>query len=563
MTPICLVTGFSAGKRKFHNKALQLVKLPDGTHTLDPAYDRDIALVHGRYVVELGTSDHLLVNSGTLADGPYEFQLAGAESGIAPDLGMGLAATWFDADNDRWPDLYVSNDFTSPDRFYCNEGGKFVERSGERLAATAMFSMGADQGDLNNDGRLDLITADMSFTTHFKSKVNMGDMNDIGWLLDTAEPRQAMRNFVHINTGTGRFLETARFSHLASTNWTWAVLCGDLDLDGREDVFFTNGLIRNFQDADRNEQLTRMIRKSASREEVVEYERNQPIMREKNLCFCNKGGLRFKDVSSEWGLGEESISHGAVMADLDRDGDLDLVVNNQLAEASLYRNNTTEGSRVLVSLRGGKSNSHGLGARIVLEAGNVKQTRFVTSARGYASGAEPVTHFGLGHATTIDTLTIYWPSGRTQQFTNLLAGRHYRVTEADMQLPDDQGPVEPTPLVAVSAADLGLDFKHEEDPFDDMAVQPLLPNKVSMMGPGPDHWRRRRQRTGRRLLRWGLWSGRCNSAPAVGRQIRTATDSLVRTKMPTTRTPAPCCSMPTATATWTSMSPAAAITPGT
>lgn len=232
------------------NYHLQFTVGEDGKRKPSPGFERDVMFVNGQHMVELGTQDHLLLNTKPVADQPPNFQLAKQKSGLATDWSLGLAATWFDANNDRSPDLYVSNDFEGADHFYQNNRGQFVESTANSLAATSLYSMGADYGDLNNDGWLDFITADMSNTTHFKSKVMMGDMDSLGWLLDWAIPRQAMRNFLHINAGTGDFLESAFFSHLSSTDWTWSVLCGDLDLDGREDIFFTNGLYRNLQDAD-------------------------------------------------------------------------------------------------------------------------------------------------------------------------------------------------------------------------------------------------------------------------------------------------------------------------
>lgn len=468
---------------------LKFNKDDQGLRVPAPGYERDVMFVNGRHLVELGTKDHLLLNPDPKRDQVPRFKLAkDQEMGLIGDLSLGLAATWFDGDNDRQPDLYVSNDFEGPDHFYLAKSGKFVESTGDSLAATSLYSMGADYGDLNNDGWLDLITADMSNTTHFKSKVMMGDMNNLGWLLDWAEPRQAMRNFVHINAGTGEFLESAFYSHLSSTDWTWTVLCADLDLDGREDVFFTNGLYRNLQDADFSDELKRLQQEDAGLEAIAELCRKQPLFAEKNLCYRNQGNLIFEECGEQWGLGESGISHGAVMADFDRDGDLDLIVNNQNEQASLYRNTTDSGARVLISLRGRESNFHGLGARVVIQADGLKQTRYISSSRGYCSGTEPIAHFGVGESKQIDQLTVYWPSGKTQSFEDLAVGRHYRISESEgsQQETNPQGPSQAaeTPLFAEQdSSSLGIDFEHAENAHNDFAVQPLLPNQISKMGP--------------------------------------------------------------------------------
>lgn len=466
-----------------HGNHLRVIKDDDGNLWPAKGYEEDVMFVNGKYQIELGRRDYLMMNTGTPADTALQYGIADESHGLILDWALGLAANWCDFNNDQMPDLYVSNDFEMGDHLYINSGHGLKEMTGQLLSAVSLYSMGADCGDLNNDGWMDLISTDMANTTHYKSKISMGDMDSKGWLLDLSEPRQAMRNFVHINTGTGRFLETARFSHMASSDWTFSVLCGDLDLDGREDVFYSNGLLRNVNDSDLNNEFKLMEEAGGSHQDVVELFRKQPELKERNLCYRNEGNLEFEECADEWGLGLVGISHGSVMADLDRDGDLDLIVNNQNAETALYRNTTADGGRLLVSLQGQTSNSHGLGARLVLKAGDLVQTRFITSARGYASGTEAIAQFGLGDASKIDALTIYWPGGKVQQFHDLAINRHYRITESETK---GMAPVLPTykPLFTqVAAADVGLDFLHVENEFNDFDIQPLLPNQISKMGP--------------------------------------------------------------------------------
>lgn len=462
-----------------------LTILEDEQGNLFPAeeFREDVMFVNGKYMIELGRRDYLMMNVGTPADQELQYGVADESHGLVIDRALGLAANWCDFNNDQKPDLYISNDFELSDHLYMNSGQGLQEVTRNLLSAISLYSMGADCGDLNNDGWMDLITADMANTTHYKSKVSMGDMDALGWLLDLAEPRQAMRNFVHINTGTGPFLETARFSHMGSSDWTFSVLCADFDLDGREDVFYSNGLMRNVNDSDLNNELKRIQEQGASHEDAVELLRKEPVLKEQNLCFRNDGDLDFEECAEEWGLDHVGVSQGSVAADLDRDGDLDLIVNNQNEEVSVYRNTTVDGSRLLVSLEGRENNSHGLGARVVVQVGDMLYTRYISSARGYASGAEPVAHFGLGDTSMIDTLTVYWPGDKIQQFHDLPVNRHYRITEARSE---NAEPVLASyaPLFGqVAAPSLGLDFIHRENDFDDFLIQPLLPNQISKMGP--------------------------------------------------------------------------------
>ena len=201
-----------------------------------------------------GQADHLFKNllkeTGALrfADVSRSAKLAGYYHG--------LDVTWWDANSDGWPDLYVANDFTDPDRFYLNNGdGTFTDNTQSALPSTPWFTMGAAFADINRDGRLDLLATDMAGTSHYRQKMSMGNMDALAWFLDWTEPRQHMRNALFLNTGTNRFLEIAQAAGLANSDWTWSVKLADLDNDGFEDAFMTNGFTRDYLDSDFNLRL--------------------------------------------------------------------------------------------------------------------------------------------------------------------------------------------------------------------------------------------------------------------------------------------------------------------
>ncbi len=393
---------------------------------------------------------------------------------------MGMSVVWWDYDNDMWPDIYISNDMFGPDRLYHNNGdGSFSEIIATTVPHTPWFSMGSDFADINNDGLFDLMAADMSATTHYEQKIGMGDMDSQGWFLDSAEPRQYMRNALYLNSGTGRFMETAFMAGLASTDWSWSVKFADFDNDAFSDVFVTNGMVRNFMDAD-------VQRRIAAKTGLVDYWeilQDEPAKRDTNFVFRNTNGLQFEDASRDWGLDHTGLSFGAALGDLDRDGDLDLIVGNLDEPASLYRNDSVSGGRVLIRLKGVESNRYGVDAKVRVETDSDTQIKQLATARGFMSADDPVLQFGTGAAQVLRRLTVYWPSGAQQSFTDLPVDRFYTITE---QRTAEAAVTEPSghPLYRNVTAVSGLNFEHRELKFDDYLAQPLLPAKLSQLGPG-------------------------------------------------------------------------------
>ncbi len=428
---------------------------------------------------EAGQFDHLFRNDGK------RFEEITKDAGIDGPY-FSLSATWWDYNHDGFPDVYVSNDYLGPDKLYHNNGdGTFTDVIGDVAPHTPWFSMGSDLGDLNNDGLIDFFASDMSATSHYRDKVMMGNMDDSGWFLDFAEPRQYMRNAAYLNSGVGHMMEVAFQLGLSSSDWTWTPRLADFDNDGRVDVFATNGILRDAMHSDLTNMATKSFR-GGSRE-WAEFWAKQPMHKEANQAFRNLGNLKFARVAGEWGLDREGVSFGAATADFDNDGDLDLVVNNADAKMSLYENRSDSGSRLRVHLNGTRSNRFGVGATVHLEAGGQKHVRYLTLARGWLSACEPVLHFGLGDAKNVDKLTVTWPSGHRQSFENLAVDRIYTITEppgkpapAPVAEPPNAS-LPPGTMFRESAAFSGTE--HQENRFDDFALQPLLPNRQSQFGP--------------------------------------------------------------------------------
>ncbi len=426
-----------------------------------------------------GQRDYLFHNSG---DGT--FTNVSEKSGVAPGPTHGNSAMWWDYDNDGWPDLYVANDFAGPDALYRNQrDGTFTDVIATVVPHVPFSSMGSDLGDINNDGRIDFMAADMASTTHegdqrtlAETRARLKDLPD-----DSSTVPQYPRNAIFLNTGTGRCLEVADLAGLDATDWTWSLRWEDLDNDGRLDLYVATGMYREIHNADLIGQ--RMAAQSEQmRMQVV---RAKPVFAEPNHAWRNLGDLHFTNVAPDWGLDHKGVSFAAAFGDLDGDGDLDLVTSNYQAGPTLLRNDSDAGHRVIVALRGTRSNRFGVGAVVRLKSATGEQVRELTLARGYMASSEPVLHFGLGDVARIDQLKVTWPSGQEQTFANLPADQRFVITEpaAPTSRPTTAPETPPAPQFTDVSETANLAWPSHEEMYDEFLDQRLLPRRFNRRGP--------------------------------------------------------------------------------
>ena len=395
----------------------------------------------------------------------------------------GHSVTWWDYDNDGWPDIYVANDYAVPDSLYHNNrDGTFTNTIDRTLPHVPYYAMGSDLGDVNNDGLIDLFVADMAASNHQKDQRGMAGsraMNKENKENSSTVP-QYMRNALYLNTATGSFLEAATLAGVNATDWTWSVRFEDLDNDGRLDLYVTNGMIREYHNAD----ILERIMAGENRTEQRRLMRASPVMAESHFAFRNLGDLRFENVSAAWGLDQKGVSFGAAFGDFDGDGDLDLVYTNYQSGATLLRNDSDTGHRIIVALHGTQSNRFGVGATVRIETAAGVQIRQLVLARGYLSSSEPVLHFGLGADERITRMTVSWPGGHQQIFENLSTDRRFTITEPSSPVTPPAVPAAATPgqFTEISHSENVLLFAHEAEAVE-TNTQPLLPKRFRRLGP--------------------------------------------------------------------------------
>jgi len=400
-------------------------------------------------------------------------------------FGLGLCVS--DINNDNWPDIYIANDYYVPDMMYINnKNGTFTDVIKENSNQVEFYGMGLDIADINNDNLNDIFALDMAASDHVRSKTLMASMNVPGFHLLTNTLNlqyQYMYNAVQLNIGQNKFHNVAQLTGMSKTDWSWASLIFDTDLDSKEDIYVTNGYRRYALDNDSRMKITQAKQQYRNNVplNIKENIYNElPSERLPNIMFQNKGDLKFENVTSLSELNEPSFSNGAAYSDLDNDGDLDIVVNNMDSDAFLFKNMAIEnnsGNYLKVITKGTTSEDF---AKVQISFDGLTKTKESKRVRGYLSAVDKTVHFGLGNSNTIDTIKVYWPSGKYQEVYNTKANTTITLNEVDAT---KNGTLNTSFKTKLKKNNQFLNFTHRENDFNDFLKEGLLPYKQSTLGP--------------------------------------------------------------------------------
>ena len=428
--------------------------------------------------IEEITSDQLYRN-----DGDHFIKVTG-EAGLYNKT-WGLAGAIGDFNNDGWDDIYVSNDYLEPDIMYINQkDGTFKNQVSSRINHISFNSMGSDYADLNNDGYPDLITVDMLAENYARGKENMASMSTSNFmkLVEIGYHHAYMANMLHYNIGNGKFKETAQLSGVVKTDWSWAPLIADFDNDGLKDIFISNGVYKDYHNQDFRIALRKKNEKGESMtiQGVLDM---MPSEKLDNYIYKNNGDFTFTKTIKEWGLEDPSFSNGATYADIDNDGDLDLIVNNVNDKIGIYRNNSNK-NYLQIELKGPKNNSLGIGTSVYVKNDDVTQFQKLYLSRGFESSVSEILSFGLGDITQVKEVIVEWPDGKISKLNTVKANQKILVdyttsTNESLVLKSfssNKKNIDPTQL--------GIDYLHKENNFNDFSIQLLLPQKQSTKGTG-------------------------------------------------------------------------------
>ncbi|MBK6930702.1 MAG: VCBS repeat-containing protein [Saprospirales bacterium] len=427
--------------------------------------------------------------------GHPRFTDVSADAGILGSvIAFGMGVTVGDLDHDGWPDIYVSNDFFERDYLYSNNrDGTFTEKLEQSMRHISASSMGADMADLTNDGYPEIFVTDMlpvrdariKTTTSFESPDRFRYAAEHGYY------NQFMRNMLHLNNGDGTFSEIACLASLEATDWKQGALLFDMDNDGWKDVFVANGVAKDLTDLDYLSYASDQAAQKTTPEDERLLIAAMPHTPLANMAFQNERDFRFADRSVDWGLAAPGFSNGAAYGDLDNDGDLDLVVNNVNAVASVYRNTAEKrlpnANFLKIELEGAGHNTAAIGAKIFLRAQGQTFYQELIPVRGYQSAVDPRPNFGLGAAGRVDTLLVVWPTGnRATLLTGVPANQTLRLRQQEARHPLQGIPwLLPgrQPFFSPAPDNAGIGWKHRESAFYDWDRDRMLPFLYSTEGP--------------------------------------------------------------------------------
>lgn len=454
------------------------------THASQIDYDRDgdldVFLVNSgeprrNGYLNPGRSDMLFRN-----DGKGQYVDVSAAAGIV-DKGYGLSASIGDVNDDGWPDIFVTNDFEERDNLWINQrNGTFLNRATSQLPHMSWASMGSDMADLNGDGMLDVVTLDMLPRDNYRRQTQLGGMSIYGPFFDSL---QRIHNCYHLNRGDGYFVDVGHLAGISATDWSWCVLAADVDLDGGLDLFVTNGTKRDLGDQDYAYNL-----RSKGFTSQREASMNMPVSKLSNYLFLNADGLRYRPAANEPDLTLPRISNGAAFADLDDDGDIDLIVNNTDDDASVLINQIIDKVDakplrwVGFEISDGTSNRQGIGSRIRIITSRRTIVREIYSSRGFQSTSDSRIVIALAQDERIDSVVALWSNGLETTYRSIEALRYNRL---DRPLTTATVPpaVRPARPLLKAVADSVFPFVHRENSYDDFKRERLIPYRYSKDGP--------------------------------------------------------------------------------
>ncbi|NNK28614.1 MAG: VCBS repeat-containing protein [Flavobacteriaceae bacterium] len=405
---------------------------------------------------------------------------------LKPTFGLGLCVS--DINNDDWLDIYIANDYYVPDAKYINnKNGTFTDAIKENTNQVSFYGMGVDIEDLNNDALQDIFVLDMASSDHVRSKTLMASMNVANFNLLTDDldlQHQYMFNSLQLNVGNDKFHNISQLTKMSKTDWSWAGLMMDIDNNETKDVFVTNGYRKYALDNDIRMKILnakRQYRGNVPLDIKKEIYGSLPSEKLPNKLFFNHGDLKFEDLGNDAGITDPSFSNGAAYADLDNDGDLDLVINNIDEEAFLYKNLTVEnnyGNFIKVKCEGNLSESF---PKITLKYNGKKQFREAKKVRGYLSSLDETAHFGLSEIKTIDTISVRWLSGKTEERYNVEVNQEitFREKDAGRKVNNELNNQD----LAFKVEGGTIQFVHQENEYNDFEKEVLLPYKQSSFGP--------------------------------------------------------------------------------
>ena len=418
-------------------------------------------------------------------------------------INFGLSVAISDVNNDGWADIYVTNDYDERDFLYLNNhDDTFREVLTQAASHISEFAMGSDIADYNNDEKPDVMVLDMLPEDNHRQKLLKGaDTYDKYMMrVDHGFHHQQMRNTLQLNNGVDSsgipiFSEVGQLAGVSNTDWSWAPLFADFDNDGWKDLFISNGILKDITNLDfvkyTSGYTASLTNTKGSKDEMWELIQKMPSTKLHNYLFRNNCDLSFSNVTSDWGLTKSSVSNGSVYADLDNDGDLDLITNNLNDNATIYKNNTSEtvhAHYIRIKLNGENKNTFGIGAKVYVQTSHGKQMQEEYTARGFQSSVDPVMHFGLGTDSIIQSVTVRWLSGKVSIQQNIKADTLLLIDEGkalkNETIENNNNLQSKTKsLFEDVTKNSGINFVHKQSSFVDFKISPLLPYQLSKIGP--------------------------------------------------------------------------------